>query len=421
MSTVFLQSFLTRGVFLKLVSKVLLCILASAIILFCGFFVLLVVALGGAGTFYQTLVVVGAVILWLFMIMQIWQLLKPKVRYILIAAAVAVMVLAAMGFEINKAYHNSFDEVNEQGVDLSLYEPFREDTLAVSLEETATTRIQDNPPRIDGAIALYPLYSAFARAVYPHDADGVYEGDVEAGTIVPQKVDSIVACTNTDGAYRRLIAGEADIIFVAGPSEGQLQMAEEANVELILTPIGREAFVFFVNAKNPVNSLSINDIQRIYSGEAKNWREFGGKSSTIRAFQRPENSGSQTALVSFMGDIPLMTPPKEDVASGMGGIISRVSSYKNYDNAIGYSFLFFATEMVHDNKIKLLALNGVAPTRENVANRTYPYAAEFYAVTAGTENPNAEILIEWILSGQGQYLVNKTGYTPLMDAGKDDN
>ena len=408
---------------MKLASKVLLCILASAIILFFGFFVLLIVAFGGAGTFYQTLVVVGAVILWLFMIMQIWQLLKPKVRYILIAVAVAVMVLAAMGFEINKAYHNSFDEVNEQGVDLSLYDPFRKDTLAVSLEEPATIRIQDNPPNIDGATALYPLYSAFARAVYPSGTDGVYEGDVEveAGTVVPQKVDSIVACTNTDGAYRRLISGEADIIFVAGPSEGQLQMAKEANVELKLTPIGREAFVFFVNAKNPVNSLSINDIQRIYSGETKNWREFGGNSSAIRAFQRPENSGSQTALVSFMGDIPLMTPPKEDVASGMGGIISRVTSYKNYDNAIGYSFLFFATEMVHDNKIKLLALNGVAPTRENVANRSYPYAAEFYAVTAGTENPNAEIFIEWILSEQGQYLVDKTGYTPLMDAGKDDN
>ena len=86
-----------------------------------------------------------------------------------------------------------------------------------------------------------------------------------------------------------------------------------------------------------------------------------------------------------MGDTPLMTPPKEDVAGSMGGVFRRVASYRNYGNAIGYSFLFFATEMVNDNKIKLLELNGVAPTRENVANRTYPHSGEFYAITAGTE------------------------------------
>ena len=68
--------------------------------------------------------------------------------------------------------------------------------------------------------------------------------------------------------------------------------------------------------------------------------------------------------------------------------------------------------MVSDDKIKLLKLDGIAPTRENVANRTYPYASEFYAVTAGTDNPNAEIFIEWMLSEQGQYLIEKTGYTP---------
>lgn len=407
----------TRGDFLKPIFKILLSVLASAAIFFCGFIVLLVVALGGAGTFYTTLVVAGAGIVWLFLFMQIWKLFKPKIRYLGAAAAVAVMVLTVAGFEINRAYHNSFEEVNEQGVNLSLYDPFREDTLAVSLNEPSTLSIAENLPRIDGATALYPLYSAFARVVYPADYNGsdVYEGDAEAGTTHPKEVDNIIACTNTGGAYRRLVTGEADIIFVAEPSEEQLQMAKEANVELSLTPIGREAFVFFVNAENPVNDLSINDIQRIYSGDAKNWREFGGKSSAIRAFQRPENSGSQTALIKFMGDIPLMTPPKEDVASGMGGMISRVSSYKNYNNAIGYSFLFFATEMVNDNKIKLLALNGVDPTRENVANKTYPYAAEFYAVTAGTRNPNAGIFIEWILSGQGQYLVEKTGYTPLTD------
>jgi phosphate transport system substrate-binding protein len=414
---------------MKLIPKILLSILATVALLLGGLFVLLFVALGGGLVFHQAIVVATFIVLWLFLLLQIWKLFKSKIRYISVAVAVGVMVISVTGYEINRAYHNSVERVDEQGVDLSLYDPFREGTLTVSLNEPSILLLTDNLPRLDGATALYPVYSAFAKTVYPADtgttdvthrapgdieiAKGVNPGD--DSLLIPEKpgFGEVVACTNTDGAYRRLISGEADIIFVAGPSEGQLQMAREAGLELSLTPIGREAFVFFVNAQNPVSGLSINDIQRIYSGEVNNWREFGGKNSRIRSFQRPENSGSQTALIQFMGDVPLMTPPTEDVASGMGGIINRVSSYRNYDNAIGYSFLFFATEMVNDDKIKLLELNGVAPTRENVANRTYPYASEFYAVTTRSENPNIEIFIEWILSEQGQYLIDTTGYTPL--------
>ena len=404
---------------MKPVFRILLSILTTVLLFIGGVVALLVTALSGGLVFQQAMVVAVFVIIWLFLLAQIWELLKPKTRYVALAGAAGVIVVSIFGFGMSKAYHNSFERMNEQDVVMSRYDPFRENTLAAELNEPSALKMSDNLPRLDGATALYPVFSAFARAVYPEDLEssGNQYGDAEVkdGLIVPEKPDdnAVIAYTNTDGAYRRLISGQADIIFVAGPSREQLQMARDAGVELELTPIGREAFVFFVNANNPIRGLSIHDIQRIYSGEAKNWREFGGDNSKIRAFQRPDNSGSQTALIGFMGDAPLMKPPTEDVAGGMGDIINRVSSYRNYGNAIGYSFLFYSTEMVNDNKIKLLELNGVAPTRENVANGTYPYASEFYAVTAGSENPNVEIFIDWILSSQGQYLIEKTGYTPL--------
>ena len=403
---------------MNLIPKILLSILATAALLIGGFIVFLIVALSGGLVFHQVIVVAIFVATWLFLLMQIWKLLKPKIRYITIAAAVGILTVSVAVFEMNQAYHRNFEQIDE-GIYITPYDSLWADSLIASLNEPPTLSLTDSLPRLDGATALYPIYSAFARAVYPADFWNAIHDDVELidREIIPELIKpdagEIITCTNTDGAYRRLIAGETDIIFVAGPSEGQSQMARDAGVELKLTPIGREAFVFFVNAQNPVKGLSINDIQRIYSGEVPNWREFGGKNTKIRAFQRPENSGSQTALIQFMGSTPLMTPPTEDVAGGMGGIISRVSSYRNYGNAIGYSFLFFATEMVSDNKIKLLELNGIAPTRENVANKTYPYASEFYAITARIDNPNAEAFIKWILSEQGQYLIEKIGYTPL--------
>lgn len=144
-----------------------------------------------------------------------------------------------------------------------------------------------------------------------------------------------------------------------------------------MTPIGKEAFVFFVNQSNTVDNLTLDQVRGIYSGAVTNWKEVGGKNTAIRAFQRPESSGSQTALQSLMGDTPIMTPIQQDVAGGMGGIIRRTAAYQNRDNAIGYSFLFYATEMVRDYDIKLLSLNGVTPNRENIRNGSYPASSFF--------------------------------------------
>ena len=119
-----------------------------------------------------------------------------------------------------------------------------------------------------------------------------------------------------------------------------------AKKEGTLTPIGKESFVFFVNAQNEVKGLTVDEIKGIYSGKITNWKDVGGKNKEIRAFQRPEDSGSQTALQKLMGDVPIMDPPVENVIDLMGGIIAQVSTYQNYNNAIGYTFRYYSTEMV---------------------------------------------------------------------------
>ncbi len=56
---------------------------------------------------------------------------------------------------------------------------------------------------LDGATALYPLYSAFVRATYPedHDLDKSQDENLEGGAIIPESIDEIVSCTNTMNAY----------------------------------------------------------------------------------------------------------------------------------------------------------------------------------------------------------------------------
>lgn len=97
----------------------------------------------------------------------------------------------------------------------------------------------------------------------------------------------------------------------------------------------------------------------------------------------------------------------------MGGIISETSNYRNYRNSLGYSFRFFSTEMVKDGAIRHLKVNNIFPSKESIQSGGYPITAEFYAVTAGSNNPNIEPFIKWILSDQGQNIIEKTGYVPI--------
>ena len=293
------------------------------------------------------------------------------------------------------------------------YEPFAEGTKAVTLEGISTLQFTHPTIDMDGATALYPVYSAFVQAVYPHGKYDVYDFKYNEDDGHGQ-----VTCTGTIEAYERLIAGKTDIIFCAAPSQDQLDRAAEAGMELHLTPIGREAFVFFVNSDNPVTGLTVEEIQGIYTGEITNWKELGGKNQKIRPYQRAENSGSQSALLRLMAGLPLLEPEKEDRIGGMGGIITEVASYRNHKNAIGFSFRFYSTEMVENDQIRLLALNGVEPTKETIRSGEYPISSNFYAVTAspiGTPAPeetNEDLrkLIDWILSDQGQQLIEQTGY-----------
>jgi phosphate transport system substrate-binding protein len=108
-----------------------------------------------------------------------------------------------------------------------------------------------------------------------------------------------------------------------------------------------------------------------------------------------------------------MEPLKENVVGGMGGIIEQVSVYRNYANAIGYSFLFFSTEMVNNDEIKLLSVDGIMPAKETIQSNEYVFSGTFYAITTGNESENTKRFIGWMLSGQGQSIVERTGYVRI--------
>ena len=311
-------------------------------------------------------------------------------------------------------WQSSVPTVDDRDLLLWQYEPFSEDTKAVSLEEQSTLHFcQEDLLRLDGATALYPVYAGFVQAVYPQGEYPLYDNTAEGY--------GSVTCSGTVNAYQRLITGRTDLIFAAAPSQDQLEMARLAGKKLYLTPIGREAFVFFVNSRNPVEGLTVEQVQNIYTGQITNWNQVGGRNQSIRPFQRMENSGSQSALLRLMEGLPLIEPEKEDRVDGMGGIIRQVASYRNYKNSIGFSFRFYASEMEANDQIRLLALDGVSPTKESIRDGSYPISDSFFAITAAyigapdprESNPKLNAFLDWILSEQGQQIVEDSGYVSI--------
>lgn len=262
-------------------------------------------------------------------------------------------------------------------------------------------------PRVDASLATQPLTDAFIKAFVGEHVD----------------TDSI-EYTNTHPAYIKLINGETDLIVVTEPSREELMLAEQAGVELVVTPVVKEGFVFYVNGNNPVSNLSVEQIQKIYTGEITNWKQVGGNDEPIRAFQRPENSGSQTGMLSLvMKDLQLMNPPKENLIETMQEIINLVSDYDNGKTSIGYSYYYYATTMYSTidetvaNGIKLLKVNGVEPKYETIQNNTYPLNTAYYIVTRKDAENNEKIqtLKNAMLSRKGQNVAKEAGYVRVHE------
>ena len=182
--------------------------------------------------------------------------------------------------------------------------------------------------------------------------------------------------------------------------------------------IGRDGFVFVVNKENPVNSLTIEQIQNIYTGKITNWSEVGGEDTDIVAYQREPNSGSQNLMEKMvMKDLKMMTAPKDLEIDEMAGLIDSIASkeYSNSKQALGYSIYLYAKEQYVRDNIKFLSINDVYPTDETIANGTYPLSKVVYAIYRKDEpeDSNVRKLVNWLLTDEGQNVVEAGGYTKI--------
>ena len=355
---------------------------------------------------------------------------------VLIAIIIGSIVLIShiKDKEFEKYGGHGFDYMHGySSTDFTGYHVYDGDKL-VSLDHEPSFVIEniEDMPVLDGAEACYPVYSAIAKAVYK-DIDKIEQEVVDSNNKdykdlsdeeIKRRYDNgrIVTFTNTKVGYYRLIDGEVDLFIGAKPSSDQKDYAKSINKSIITIPIGKEAFVFFVEEDNPVDNLTSEQLRKIYSGEINNWKDLGGNNQKIVAFQRPEDSGSQVMMRYFMKDVPLKEADTMERVSAMGGVIKEVKQYHNENGAIGYTFNYFLTGLNQEKGVKILSVDGVYPSVETIKNGTYPLIVDLVcAKIQGNDKENVDKMIDFMLSEDGQYIIEKTGYGPLNNTERIEN
>lgn len=187
------------------------------------------------------------------------------------------------------------------------------------------------------------------------------------------------------------------------------QLQARYRVAAVETPVAKDGVAFYVNAQNPVDTLTVEQLRGIYLGDIRNWRQVGGPDAPIAIYSRENSSGTYVFVKEevLKGDD---FAPEAQTLPGTAAVVNAVAKERH---GIGYGGAAYAKGVKELKIAPKAGAPGVLPTKVNVQRGTYPLSRELYMYTRGAPQGDAKAFIDWILSPEGQALVEKVGYFPL--------
>lgn len=178
------------------------------------------------------------------------------------------------------------------------------------------------------------------------------------------------------------------------------------NPEIKQTKIATDAIAIITNTQNNIDDLTKQQIQDIFTGKITNWKEVGGEDAQIHVITRESGSGTRDAIEKLLMNNSNF---KSDaiVQSSTGSLIKTVESDPD---AVGYASL---SDLKKDSNVKQLKVNGITPTPETIKNQEYIIQRPFLLLTNSTPSNSTQQFINWILSDDGQKIVEKEGLIPV--------
>lgn len=163
--------------------------------------------------------------------------------------------------------------------------------------------------------------------------------------------------------------------------------------------LGFDGIAISVHPKNKVKELSLEQAQKIFKGEIKNWKEVGGEDKEIIVISREAGSGTKGAFEELT-KLKDKVSKNALVAEGNGSVKANIASK---ENAIGYLSLSYV-----DKSVQAVKIDSVEPTVENIKKGDYKIARPFLLLTNGEKSEKLKKFFEFIESKEGQEIVGKT-------------
>ena len=207
-----------------------------------------------------------------------------------------------------------------------------------------------------------------------------------------------------------LINGSTDIANSSRPiksSEVEKLKARYSSLGVEI-PCAKDGLSVYLNKANSVSSLTIKQIGLIFSGKITNWKEVGGADATIKLYGRESSSGT----FGFFKDNVVKTDfsPSCQTLPGTAAIVNAVKKDKY---SVGYGGAAYA-EGVKDCAVKKDDKSpAILPTGVTIKNHTYPISRYLYMYLKSKPTGETKAFIDWILSPEGQGLIEEVGYFPL--------
>ena len=172
-----------------------------------------------------------------------------------------------------------------------------------------------------------------------------------------------------------------------------------------------DGLAVYVHESNPVSELTLQQIKAIYTGQIKNWKEVGGRDDRILLYSRENNSGTY----AYFKEHVLENADFHPTAQTLPGTAAVINALAKDRRGIGYGGIAYGKGIKHLKVKRDASSPAVEPTMENVLTSKYPISRFLYWYFAGAPTGDLKALSLWVLSKEGQTVVEKVGYYPLSD------
>jgi phosphate transport system substrate-binding protein len=208
-----------------------------------------------------------------------------------------------------------------------------------------------------------------------------------------------------------LINGTTDICNASRPmkSSERDKLKQRFNSLGVEVKVARDGIALYVNEANPVAELTLEQVSAIYTGSITNWKTVGGADERIIVYGRENNSGTYV----YFRDVVLKGRDYAGTMQSMPGTAAVVNAVSKDKYGIGYGGAAYGKGIRFIKVRKDAATPGYDPTAENVKAGNYPITRFLYLYLRSKPVGATKRYVDWILSDEGQAVVQKVGYFPI--------